>query len=139
MSLKQRIRAVLYGLKREYGGRIDVYKQGSVTTDPETGIRSQSSTVTVVRRAIMLPVDIARQEVRGISLISANKSLVQGGWFTDEKQTFIIDKRDAPQLTLSTTDWILLEQQRCSIEKIEKLPCDTGWIIYAKALLGDTE
>jgi len=136
-NVKHLMLAALYNLKRRYGGRIDIYKMGSSSTNPQTGERTVTSSVTVIRRAVILPADMARREFRGGSLSAANKTLVQGGWVSDATHVFVIDRRDAPGLNLAPTDWITLDGQRCDIAKIEEFPFQTGWVIQAKAVLGD--
>lgn len=137
-NLELRIRAAIYSLKREYGDRIDIYNQESATADPATGVRTVESTVTTIRRAAVLPADVARREFRGSPVVSASGQLLQGGWLVDTTHVFVIDKRDARTLVLNASDWIVYEQKRCSIAAIQVLPCNTGWIVQAKALMGDT-
>jgi hypothetical protein len=136
-NLNQRMRAALYQLKREYGGRIDVYKKGAVSSDPATGVRTISKTLTVLKRAIILPASVARREVRGISAISANKSFVVGGGYDNSTKVFIIDRRDAPDLMLTNDDWIVFAGQKFEINDFEPFEFDTCWIITAKALIGE--
>jgi len=131
------MRAVLYSLKREYGGRIDLYKQGAVTSDARTGARTIERTVTPIDRAIILPADVARREIRGISLISANKTLVTGGGYDNSTRVFIIDRRDVPGLSITKDDWIVFEGKKYEIHSFDDFEFDTCWIITAKALLGE--
>jgi len=133
----QRMRATLYSLKRDFGGRIDIYKKGAVTSDPRTGERTIAKTVTPVKRAIILPAEVARQEVRGISLISANKGLVQGGWYDNEVMIFIIEQKDAPGLTLTPDDWIVRDGKKYQIGEFREWAFDTCWVVTAKALIGE--
>lgn len=132
------MRAVLYSLKREYGGRIDLYNLGAVTSNAKTGARTVEKSVTVIKRAIILPADVARREVRGISLISANKSLVMGGGYDSSVRVFIVDQRDAPGLSLSKDDWVVYDGKKYQIHDFDEFEFDTCWLITAKALLGET-
>lgn len=136
-NVNQRMRATLYTLKRTYGGRIDIYKQGAVTSNPRTGVKTVAKTVTPIERAIILPAEVARQEVRGISLISANKGLVQGGWYDNSLRYFIIDQRDAPDLLLTNDDWIVYRNKKYEIDEFREWEFDTCWVVTAKALLGE--
>lgn len=136
--LNQRMRAVLYGLKRDYGGRIDLYKKGAVTSNAKTGERTVAKSVTVINRAIILPADVARREVRGISLISANKTMVMGGGYDSSIRVFIIERRDAPDISLSKDDWIVFEGKKYEVHSFDDFEFDTCWVITAKALLGET-
>ena len=127
----------MYSLKREYGGRIHLYKQGAVSSDAKTGARTVEKSVLVIERASILPAEVARREVRGISLISANKNLVSGGGYDNSTHVFIIDKRDVPNLSVAKDDWIVFDSQKFQIDHFESFEFGTGWVITAKALLGE--
>ena len=131
------MRAALYSLKRQYGGRIDLYKKGTISSNARTGERTINKTVYPVKRAIILPAEVARQEVRGISLISANKTLVQGGGYDNSLRYFIVEKRDIPGVTLTPDDWIVFKLRKYQIEEFREFEFDTCWVITAKALLGE--
>ena len=136
-NVKQRMRAALYALKRSYGGRIDIYKKGAASSNPRTGERTIQKSLTQIKRAVILPAEVARQEVRGISTISANKGLVQGGWYDNALTIFIIEQKDAPDLTLTPDDWIVYDGKKYQIEEFREWAFDTCWVVTAKALLGE--
>ncbi|MCA9069145.1 MAG: hypothetical protein KDA84_09495 [Planctomycetaceae bacterium] len=134
--LKRRIEQALYSLKREYGGSIDIYQLISSDTNSRTGETTIVKTVHPVQRAIILPGTVARREIRGISLISANKQLVQGGHWESVDKIFILSSRD---LTFdpNTDDWIVYESQKFKIDKVQRFEFDSGLIIWGKAVIGD--
>lgn len=136
-NLNYRMRSSLYELKKLYGGRITIHQRGVSTADPRTGLKTVSSTQFRIRRAIILPAEIARQEVRGISLISANKGLVQGGWYDDNQHVFIVETRDAKGLALTPDDWIIFENLKYQIVEFRHFVFDSCWVITANALLGE--
>jgi len=137
-SLNQQIRHVLYSLKRSFGGQIDVHKLTASTTDVRTGQREQTVTVTRIARTPVLPGHTARKAVRGISLISANKEMVTGGTYDSQKKDFIIDRRDAPNLsTLTADDWIVYAGRKYQVAEVEALEFDAAWIVTAKELVGE--
>ena len=137
-NLNQRMRNVLYMLKRQYGGRIDLYKKGAASSNPRTGERTIEKSVIPIKRAIILPAEVARQVIQGISLISANKSLVQGGGYDNALRLFIIEKRDVPSdLSLTPDDWIVFKRMKYQISEFREFEFDTCWVITAKALLGE--
>jgi len=135
-NVQQRNRAAFYQMKREYGGRIDFYKQGTVSSDAKTGQRTVNKTKLTIDHAVILPADVARKEIRGISLISANKSLVSGGGYDSIACVFIIDQRDVPNLIVAKDDWIVHEHKKFVIDHFEAFELG-GWIIAARALLGE--
>lgn len=137
-NLNQRIRQSLYSLKREYGAPIDIYKLVSTDTDVRTGMKTVVKTVTHIKRAPVLPARITRLVNQSISLISANKQLVMGGTYDSSKRDFIVDRRDAPNLTqLTADDWIVYDSRKWQIETIEEFEVRAGWIITAKELVGE--
>lgn len=137
-SLNQQIRRVLYALKRQYGGRIDVHKLGESATDVRTGRKQQTVTVTRIERAIVLPGHTARKAIRGISLISANKMMVTGGTYDSQKRDFIIDRRDAPNLSaLTADDWIVYQGRKYQVAEVDAFEFDAAWVVTAKELVGE--
>jgi hypothetical protein len=137
-GLNQQIRRILYALKRQYGGTITVYQNGTVTTDAKTGDVTRTKTATRIRRVIVLPVTISREVKQSISLISANKQMVTGGGFEAGKRLFIIDRRDCPDLVLKESDWLVYNRRKYAIENFEEYEFDTAYIIHGKELVGES-
>ena len=137
-SLNRQIQRVLYALKRQYGGAIVVYQNQSVATDPKTGEVTRTKTAVRIQRAVVLPVTVSREVKQAISVISANKMAVSGGsGFETGKRLFIIDLRDAPNLTLTASDWIGYDGRRYAIESFEEYEFSSAWIVVGKALIGE--
>jgi hypothetical protein len=137
--LSRQMQVALYALKRQYGGPLAIYRLLSSEVDPRTGVASVRTQVTRIRRAVVLPAMMTRDVVRNISVISADKQMVQGGSYDASKRVFVIDRRDARSLVLSQDDWLVWEGRKYQFEKIEKLEFRTGWIITGKVLLGETD
>jgi hypothetical protein len=76
------IRRCINQMKREYGGPITVYKLNGTTTNLETGVKGVSRDSVYIRRAVVLPNRLTRDVVQSISTISANKKVVQGGFYS---------------------------------------------------------
>ncbi len=132
------IAQALYVLKRSYGNPIDVYVQGAVTTDTTTGKRTVAKTVYPIAVAIVLPSKLSRSDKRGISLISANKGLVQGGFYDTTARRFIVDRTDVPDLvTLTENDWLVYKGRKYQFESIQEFEDSAGWVITGKAVLGE--
>lgn len=137
--LSRQMQTALYALKRQYGGPITIYRLLNSEVNSQTGVVAVRTQVTRVRRAAILPAIMTRNVVRNISIISADKQMVQGGSYDVSKRVFIIDRRDARSLVLSQADWLVWDGVKYQFEKIEKLEFRTGWIITGKALLGETD
>lgn len=130
------IRQTLYSLKRQYGGAIDIYKLTNSETNVRTGQKVVTTTVTHVRRAIILPARLWRKVVRGIS--SANKDFLAGGAYDANSRDFIVDRLDAPTLTtLTADDWIVYQGRKYQVSEVGAFECDAGWIVTAKELVGE--
>jgi hypothetical protein len=137
-SLNRQIQRVLYALKRQYGGAIVVYQNQSVATDPKTGEVTRTKTAVRIQRAVVLPVTVSREVKQAISVISANKMAVSGGsGFETGKRLFIIDRRDAPSLTLTASDWIGYDGRRYAVESFEEYEFSSAWIVVGKTLIGE--
>jgi len=136
-SLNQQIRRVLYALKRQYGGTIVVYQNGTVTTDTKTGEVTRTKTATRIHRAVVLPETISREVKQSISLISANKQMVTGGGYEAGKRLFIIERRDSPSFVLKESDWLVYHGRKYSIENFEEYEFEAAYIIHGKELVGE--
>ncbi len=136
-SLNRFIRRTLYGLKRQYGSRVDVYQLNSVETDYETGVKTVNKTVSIVRKCIVLPVKIARELVQSISQISAGKAFVYGGSYDAGTRMFIIDARDMDDgYEFTNDDWIVYNGCRYDIKSIEEFEQHTAWTIVGREVKG---
>jgi hypothetical protein len=124
-------------LKREYGHDITLYKLSSATTNLDSGVKSASHTSVYIRRAVVLPTTVTRSVIQTISIISANKQILQGGTFDAGVRTFIIDRKDAPAITsLGQDDWLIFDGKRYDIKKVDEYEYNTAWLISAKEIKG---
>ncbi len=136
-NLNRRLDQTLYMLKRQYGGTICIYQMGDMVVDHLTGTKTVPRTVTKVKRAIILPVKVAREVVKNISVISANKAFIVGGNFDTGTRMFIIEKTDAPDLDLGESDWVMYRDRRYEIKSFEEYEFDKAWVIIGKQLKGE--
>lgn len=96
--MDNRHKAVIYKLKRLFGTRVNLYRQGVISTNLQTGARSWSGRdALVVDRAIVLPVKIERVQTQSISYISSGKEFVYGGSYDVGKRWFYLDPKDLPK------------------------------------------
>jgi hypothetical protein len=134
-QLHQQSKRILYMLKREYGGPIDIYKLVDSRTDVQTGQKTVTTNVYHIRRAIIMPAGWSRVRMSAIS--SANKDCVAGGAHDTNIRDFIVDRKDAPGLTLTPDDWIVCKGRKYQMSKVEAFEFDSGWIITAKESVGE--
>jgi hypothetical protein len=135
-QLQRMSQLVLYKLKRDYGGPIDIYKLVNSQTDVKTGQKVVTTSVNHIHRAIILPAGWSRVRMPAIS--SANKDFPVGGAHDSNVREFIVDRKDAPGLTtLTADDWIVYQGRKYQISKVESFEFDSGWIITAKELVGE--
>lgn len=131
------IRQSLYALKRQYGYPVDVYKLVDAETDLRTGRKSVQKNVHPIRRAIVLPVTLSREAIQTISVISANKKMLQGGTFDRGLRNFILDARDLPAgFEFTNDDWLVYRNRRYEIVSIEDFDNQAGWVIRCKEVIG---
>jgi len=136
-SMNRFIRKTLYSLKRQYGGRVDIYKLVTTATDYGTGVKSYTRTMVTVPKCIILPVKVQREAVQSISIISANKSFVYGGSFDAGTRTFIVDARDLPDAyEIQNDDWFVYNGRRYDLKNISEFEQHTGWIMVGREVKG---
>ena len=128
----------MYAPKRQFGGTITIYQNGSVTTDTKTGEVTRMKTATRIHRAVVLPETVSREVKQSISLISANKQMVTGGGFEAGKRLFIIERHDCPRLVLKQSDWLVYHDRKYAIENFEEYEFDAAYIIHGKELVGES-
>lgn len=136
--LNRLIRQSLYSLKREYGGGpFDIYSFSGASVNYQTGSKVVTKDVTRINRAIILPATLKRDLIQTISMISANKQFVYGGTHDARQRAVIIDRRDAPDLTLNEDDWCVFDGRKYEILKIQEFEFDTAWVLTIKELVGE--
>lgn len=124
-------------MKKEYGNPITVYQLGDVSTNHNSGVKTQTHTSTYIPRAVVLPVNLTRDVIQTISMISANKKVVQGGTFDAGMRRFIIDRTDVPSTyEINHDDWITFDGKRYNVKKVEEYEYKTAWLVFAKLIEG---
>jgi len=132
------IRRCIRQMKQEYGSEITVYALGTATTNYDTGVKTVTRTSVVIPRAVVLPVKLSRDVIQTISIISANKQLLQGGTFDAGLRTFIIDRTDVPSTwTVEKDDWLVYDGRRYDVKTVEEYEYKTAWVITAKLVEGN--
>ena len=126
------IRRCIRQMKKEYGSAITVYHITDTSTNLTTGVRETTKDSVYIRRAVVLPNVLTRDSVQSISLISANKQVVQGGTYDPGTRRFIIDRTDAPAWCLRQDDWIVYDSKKYEIKTIEEFEQATAWLIVAR-------
>lgn len=136
-SLERAIRRNIYAMKRQYGAKIDVYRIVSSETDHLTGEKTVIKEVHPVRRAPVLPSRMKRDVTQTISIISADKQFVYGGFYDASKREVIIDSRDLPNdYEIKPEDYVVFNGERWDVIGVEKFEYDTGWVLTVKNLPG---
>lgn len=137
-NLIRLIRRCIKQMKKEYGNEITVYSLGTATTNYDTGVKAATHTSVFIRRAVVLPVTLTRDVIQTISIISANKQLLQGGTFDAGLRMFIIDRTDVPSTWLvEKDDWIVYDGKRYDVKKVEEYEYRTAWVVTAKLVEGN--
>jgi len=134
---RRMMRQVLYSLKRQYGGTIDIYTINSSATDQETGMTTIGKDVVRVDRAIVLPARLTREVRKSISQISANKMFVVGGTYDAGRRIFILDRLDTPDLTLTNNSYLVYRNRKYEFESVEEFEFESAWSIVGRELVGE--
>lgn len=136
-NVPQRHKAIIYKLKREYGGSVTVYRQLSSGVDITTGERTTTRQTWDIDRVIILPVKITANAIRSISEISANKKFVYGGYFIQGLRSFFIDPRDLPNgFQFHEDDWFVYQGRKYEISEINDWEFDSVWHILVSEIVG---
>lgn len=131
------IRRCIKQMKKEYGNPITIYRLDSVTTNYDTGVKTHARTSVSIKRAVVLPATLTREVIQTISIISANKQLVQGGLFYPGVRRFIIDRSDvSSSYSIEPDDWIVYNGARYDIQSVEEFEYKTAWLVIAKRIEG---
>lgn len=132
------IRRCIRDMKRDYGNPITIYRLGNVTTNYATGSKIETHTSVYIGRAVVLPVSLTRDVIQTISLISANKKILQGGTLDQGLRKFIIDRGDVPStFTIKKDDWIVYDEKRYDIKVVEEYEYKTAWLVTGKLIEGN--
>lgn len=108
----RKMRQLLYPLKRERGESLQIHQIDDNDVDLESGAITKSYTTHKVRKAIVLPVGIARTFVYDLAYIAANKNFTGGGLFDKLFTTVIIELTDLP------TGIVISLEDYCSISGV---------------------
>lgn len=136
-TLERFIRRTIYNLKRQYGDRVDVYKLLSSVTNHLTGEKTVVKQVHSVYRAPVMPYRIKRAVNQTISIISAGKDFVYGGFYDAAKREILIDARDLPQgYEIRPEDYVVYNGERWDVVAAERFEIDAGWVLDVKHLPG---
>lgn len=131
------LRAVIYQLKKQYGGGpLDIYTLGSSTVDLDTGVKRVDKSLTRVRRCVCLPAKVESAFVQTISKISADKMFVRGGTYDALRRMFLIDKRDAPNLSLKLDDYLVYNGCLYEIKTFDEFEFSALWVVVASQVIG---
>jgi hypothetical protein len=123
---------VLYCLKRDYGGVVDVYHLGTSTVDLTTGAKTVTSTRFHIPRAVIMPARMSRSK---ITVRAANTDFLNLADFGTRE--FVISRKDAKGLVPTVDDWIVYDRKKYQMATIEGFECGDGWVITGKEMPGD--
>lgn len=126
------IRRCIRQMKKEYGGPLTLYHLNSTATNLETGVKTVDRDSLYIPRAVILPVKLSRDAVQSISMISADKKVVQGGTYDPGTRTFIIDRKDVPNWSIREDDWLVYDGKRYDMKWITEFEQKTAWLIVGR-------
>jgi hypothetical protein len=120
--MNQRIRNILYGLKKRRGVKIILQWLTSRSTNYATGVITPVYDTLVIRKAIILPDEWTREGER----ITRDESV----------RRIVIDKKDLSGLEIKLDYVVFINNKRFEIQKIEAAEFDSAFMIWVKELKG---
>lgn len=137
-QLLKMIRQTLYRLKRSYGMPLVIYCQSAETVDLTTGAKTVTKIDYSVSRAVMLPVNVLRQNLFTGGSTEANKSFSYGGILQLGDRIVVIDSRDLPAgVTIGLENYFaVVQNRRYEVKSVEELDCNAGYIVVLRELKG---
>ena len=124
-------------MKQQYGAPILVRREGCRRRRLPDGRDQPDDSTLRVRRAVVLQGVVTRDAKQSISLITAQKQMVQGGGFDVGKRTFIIDRKDVPRdFVLRKDDWIVFDNRHYDLDTVTEYEFGTAWVVIGKELVG---
>lgn len=132
------VREVLYGLKRDYGKRLDIYQIVSSDFDLETGEKTVKKNFFTVRLAILLPQKIARDFQYDLSFIAASKNFTYGGTLDKQDRIVIVAGADVPKgYQPKLGDYFVIASKRYTLKSFQDLDEKAGLLFEIQALEGE--
>ncbi len=130
------IRRVLYSLKKEFGFDITFHKMLDQTLNLEEGTSTQTFEIKRVRRAIILP-DSKRDTFEyDLAFIAAAKNFTYGGSYTTSTRRIIVDKQDLGDYVIELRDYIIWNEKRWEVSKLDSYELETGFIVQVRLVEG---
>lgn len=127
------IKRVIYSLKRQYGGPVDVYQNVIGPTNYETGQRSVTKNKWSIRQAIRLPRDIMRDALFDQL---GNRVFAYGNMVQLADRTIIIDWRDLPTMIGDDNWYVIIDGHHYEIVRAEAFDNNAALFVVLKELTG---
>jgi len=96
MSLRQH-KLLIYRLKRTYGQSIKYLVPTTNAHDILTGAVSRAYTQFNIKKAVVMPADLARSFVYDLAFIASGKNFTHGGFFDANNRVILVSARDFPK------------------------------------------
>ncbi len=130
------IKNVIYNLKRDYGGPLDIYQISNPTLDIETGKQTVERTKYPIRRAIRLPRDIHRDSLW--SAVGTRVLPYAGSIIELADREVIIDMKDLPRDFVMGEEgfYIIIDQLHYSVKKVSLFDFRAALYIVLKEITG---
>lgn len=130
------VRDLLYTLKKNYGVQATVAFLLSDTTDTKTGQRNVQRKLHNIRKAAVLPVEVARQVFYDLTFLKANNAFTYGGEVEIGSVFVLLDGRDLCQ-PLTLKENIFINSKRYIIHRLSDLQHNLGYAVLLKTVEGE--
>lgn len=129
------IREVIYDLKRDYGGPVEIYQDVVGDTNVWTGVKNVTKNKWTVARAIRLPRNIHRDSIYHIT---GNRIFAYGNIIETADRQVIIDWRDLPTgFQFKEENWyMIIDGQRYEVVRVIEFDFNAAIYVILKQTMG---
>ena len=120
---------IVYKLKNAYGQKGYLYQPASAVANIETGKVETSYTITRIRKAVLLPSELARKYVFDLGYMAAAKNFTYGGLFDRELRLVLISAAELKGAEPTLNDYFVLGSKMYKIEKAYMGEEDSSWLL----------
>lgn len=128
---------ILYEYRQRFGVPADLYKVSVGTPNYETGNKSVTLSKIKIPQLITLTANAIKKFEYDISYIKANSNFAYGGFYTPNDRFMIVDGVYLDGQTIQQEDYIVYNEQKYSMQRIETLDAESGYMLHTRSTIGE--
>ena len=119
---------ILYRLKRMFGVNVIFHQVTANTNNVQTGAQTQTTTDLPIKKALVLPDNLARKFAYDLAYIAANKNFTYGGFFDRASRIIILDTKDLNGLVPTLNDHVTIQGEIWNIKQLSEAENSKGYL-----------